>query len=186
MTRKPQYYMGFARHAATASKDAETQVGAVLVGPKGEVRLTGYNGPPIGVEDRPDRLCRPSKYPWMSHAEQNIIAFAAREGIKTSGCALYVTHAPCSNCARSIIQAGIACVAVGAGKTTADAEELDIVSTMFAEADVEVVVGFGEGQTPTVETDHLREQRVIEKAEAFMVAEVLRRAAQKTNERKPT
>jgi dCMP deaminase len=47
-----EYYMGFARHAATASKDS-TQVGAVLVGRDGEVRLTGYNGPPRGVVDSP-------------------------------------------------------------------------------------------------------------------------------------
>lgn len=130
------YYMGFARHAATASKDAETQVGACMVGEAGEVRLTGYNGPPIGVHDAPERLCRPGKYPWMSHAEQNLIAFAAREGIRTKGCRLYVTHLPCNACAKSIIQAGFSCVVVGEGKTTAGADEMAITRTMFAEAGV--------------------------------------------------
>lgn len=133
-----RYYMGFATHAATASKDHETQVGAAIVGPDGEVRLTGYNGPPAGVKDSPDRLCRPTKYPWMSHAEQNVVAFAAREGIRLNGCTLYVTHAPCSNCTRSIIQAGITCVVVGGGETTAPPEDRAVAEVMFDEAEVEV------------------------------------------------
>ena len=40
------YFAGFARHAALKSKDS-TQVGAVLVGPEGEIRLTGFNGPRV-------------------------------------------------------------------------------------------------------------------------------------------
>ena len=55
------------------------RVGAVLVGPNNEVLLTGFNGPPIGVVDRPERRDkRPEKYLWVSHAEANLIAFAAR------------------------------------------------------------------------------------------------------------
>jgi dCMP deaminase len=136
------YFMGFARHAATQSKDRETKVGAALVTPSGRVCMTGYNGPPRGVEDRPERLCRPNKYPWMSHAEQNIAAFAASEGVTTKGCTLYVTHAPCSNCARSIIQAGIVCVAIGDGATTTVEDDRAIMQTMFDEAGIEIVVGF--------------------------------------------
>lgn len=147
------YFMGFARHAATKSKDRETRVGAALVTSGGRVCMTGYNGPPRGVQDLPERLCRPNKYPWMSHAETNVIAFAAREGVKTEGCTLYVTHAPCSNCARMIIQAGIVCVAVGDGVTTMKDDERQIVETMFEEAGLEVIVGFqrralSEGATP--------------------------------------
>lgn len=130
------YYMSLARQVATASKDAETKVGAAMVGHAGDVRLTGYNGPPIGVHDLPERLCRPGKYPWMSHAEQNLIAFAARSGTATAGCKLYVTHMPCNSCAKSIIQAGFSCVIVGDGKTTASADEIAITRTMFDEAGV--------------------------------------------------
>lgn len=131
------YYMGFAEHAATASKDP-TQVGAALIGPDGEIRLTGYNGPPRGVEDKPERFERPAKYLWCSHAEQNIIAFAAREGIRTSGCYLYVTHYPCSACARSIIQAGIAKVRIGNGQTHMPSEEFETARQMFRDAGVGV------------------------------------------------
>ncbi len=130
---KTDYYMGFAAHAATRSKDG-TQVGAVLVGPEGEVRITGYNGPPKGVKDLPERFVRPEKYRWISHAEMNVISFAAREQIQTKGCKLYVTHRPCSACARLIIQAGICEVVFGPGTTSMAAEEMEAAQTMFQEA----------------------------------------------------
>lgn len=132
-----QYYAGFARHAATRSKDS-TQVGAVLVGPVGEVRLTGHNGPPIGVLDLPERFERPTKYLFASHAEQNVLAFAAREGISTAGCTLYCTHTPCASCARSIIQAGIREVVYGPGTTSMPDEEFAAALTMFREAGVKM------------------------------------------------
>lgn len=127
------YYLGFAEHAAIKSKDS-TQVGAVLVGPDGEVRLTGYNGPPRGVNDLPERRERPAKYLWVSHAEMNVIAFAARQGIETKGCTLYVTHHPCSMCSRLIIQAGISRVIYGAGTTSMPADEFEASAVMFSEA----------------------------------------------------
>ena len=40
--------------------------------------LTAYNGPPRGVQDLAARRGRPAKYLWASHAEANLIAFAAR------------------------------------------------------------------------------------------------------------
>lgn len=135
-----EYYMGFARHAATKSKD-ETKVGAVLVGPNGEIRLTGFNGPPRDVRDLPERFERPEKYRWISHAEQNLVAFAARVGIRTEGCRVYVTHHPCSACARTLIQAGIAKVIVGPGTTSMPDEEFTAAATMFEEAGVVVWVG---------------------------------------------
>ena len=129
------YYMGFAIHAATRSKDA-TQVGAVLVGPDGEIRLTGYNGPPKGVEDLEERRERPAKYLYAAHAEANLVAFAAREGIRTAGCIVYVTHAPCASCARTLIQAGIREVICGHGTTSMPIEEFTAARLMFREAGV--------------------------------------------------
>lgn len=129
--------MGFARHAALKSKDS-TKVGAILVGPDGEVRLTAYNGPPRGVSDMPLRFERPAKYLYASHAEQNLVAFAAREGIRTAGCTVYVTHMPCAACARSLIQAGIEWVWYGDGTTSMPPEEFAAARTMFDEAGIEV------------------------------------------------
>lgn len=132
------YLMGFAEYAARKSKDS-TQVGAILVGPDREVRLTAYNGPPKGVTDLAARRQRPEKYLYASHAEQNLVAFAAREGIRTKGCTVYVTHYPCSSCARSLIQAGVAEVWVGEGKTNMPGEEFAASSLMFNEAGVKVM-----------------------------------------------
>jgi dCMP deaminase len=128
----------FSAHAVTAagkSKDP-TQVGAALVSPDGAVILTGYNGPPRGVRDLPDRLVRPTKYLFAAHAEANLISSAARYGIRTAGCRVYVTHLPCAACARSMIQAGIVGVCAGAGTTSMPAEEFEASLVMLREAGV--------------------------------------------------
>lgn len=136
------YLMGFAGWAAEKSKDS-TKVGAVLVGPEKDVRLTAYNGPPRGVMDLPARRERPCKYKFSAHAEANLVAFAAREGIRTAGCTVYVTHHPCSACARTLIQAGVRAVVVGPGTTSMPPEEFDAAAIMFREAGVKVT-RFGE------------------------------------------
>jgi len=41
------------------------------------------------------------------HAEANTILFAAKNGISTNGCTLYVTLSPCIECSKMIIQSGI-------------------------------------------------------------------------------
>ncbi len=132
------YLYGFAAHAATKSKDG-TQVGAALVGPEREVRLTAFNGPPKGVRDLESRRERPTKYLYASHAEANLISFAAREGIRTKGCTIYVTHHPCASCARTLIQAGIKSVIIGTGTTSMPAEEFQAAAQMFSEAEVQVI-----------------------------------------------
>lgn len=130
-----QYLMGFAEHAATKSKDS-TQVGAALVNEHRAVILTGFNGPPVDVHDLPHRRERPTKYLYASHAEANLIAFAARHGIKTDNCSVYVTHQPCASCMRSLIQAGIKRVVFGAGTFQALDAERHAVINMASEADV--------------------------------------------------
>tara|TARA_R110000787_G_scaffold229613_1_gene337158 strand:- start:6 stop:422 length:417 start_codon:yes stop_codon:yes gene_type:complete len=127
--------MSLAELIATKSKD-DTQVGAILIGPDNEVRLTAYNGPPKGVLDHPERRDRPAKYLYAAHAEANLISFAARVGIPTKGCTVYVTHAPCSNCAKTLIQAGIAILVRGEGKTSMPPEEFRAAEVMFREAGV--------------------------------------------------
>lgn len=139
------YFAGFATHAALKSKDS-TQVGAVLVGPEGEVRLTGYNGPPKGVLDLPARRERPEKYLYASHAEANLVAFAAREGIRTAGCDVYVTHRCCAACARTLIQAGVRAIYFGPGTTSMPQEEFDAAAHMLDEAGV-LYLGWGGGVT---------------------------------------
>ncbi len=135
-----EYLVGFARHAALKSKDS-TKVGAVLVSPERAVLLCAFNGPPMGVRETDHRRERPQKYLYASHAETNLIAFAARQGIRTAGCSVYVTHCPCASCARTLIQAGIKRVVYGAGTTSMPDQEFAAALGMFREARVEAVAG---------------------------------------------
>lgn len=128
------YLMGFAQHAALKSKDS-TKVGAVLVKDR-VVLCAGFNGPPRGVADKAERFERPRKYLFAAHAEMNVITTAAREGVQTDGCDLYVTHTPCSACARLIIQSGIERVIIGDGTTSMPDEEFEAARQMFHEAQV--------------------------------------------------
>lgn len=133
-----QYFMAFAEHAASKSKDS-TKVGAVLIGSDGVIMLTAYNGPPRGIQDTPDRFERPRKYLFASHAEANLVAFAARKGIKMEGASVYVTHMPCASCARTLIQAGIKDIVHGDGKTHMPDDEFEAAQDMLSEANVGLV-----------------------------------------------
>ena len=132
------YFLAMAHLVASKSKDPSTKVGCVVITEDNVVAATGYNGLPRGVEDRADRMERPAKYLWTSHAEENAVAQAARVGMKLKGGTAYVTHMPCSRCARTLIQAGIETVVVDRGTTSMPQEEFDVAMQMFKEAGVDV------------------------------------------------
>ncbi len=101
-------FIELARHIALWSKDPSTKVGCVVVGEDREIRSTGFNGFPRGIDDDEDRLLdRDKKYPLICHAEENAIMHAARIGVSLKNSTAYVTWPPCSRCARSLIQAGV-------------------------------------------------------------------------------
>lgn len=98
-------FMELAHHVAAWSKDPSTKVGAVIVKPDKTIVSVGYNGFPRGVDDDPSRYDnRDMKYKFVVHAEANAI-LNANSPVK--GCILYVTHQPCCECAKLIIQSGI-------------------------------------------------------------------------------
>lgn len=103
-----QRFLTLANHIAYWSKDPSTQVGAVAVRDR-RVLATGYNGFPRGISDLSDRLTdRDEKLLRTVHAEANIIAQAARNGVSLEGSSIYVwPFLPCSNCCTLIIQSGI-------------------------------------------------------------------------------
>lgn len=128
--------MELAKLVASWSKDT-TQVGAVAVDPESRAVLeTGYNGLPRGVEDRPERMQRPAKYLWTAHAEENMVAHAARH--RLAGADVEVTHLCCCRCARMLINAGVKSVTCGDGTTSMPAEEFEVAVQMFKEAGVEL------------------------------------------------
>jgi dCMP deaminase len=105
-------YMGTAILHARLSKAIRAQVGAVLVTKQG-VTLTGYNGTAVG---RPND-CEDVSFdgvartlitkPEVIHAELNCIMKAAREGVSCVDATVYVTLAPCVQCAAMMLQAGV-------------------------------------------------------------------------------
>ena len=104
-----EYFRTLAHTVKLKSKDENTQIGAVIVGKDKEIVSTGYNSFPRGLKDNlRERQERPEKYYWFEHAERNAIYNAARIGVSTKGCTMYLSCGiPCSDCARGIINAGI-------------------------------------------------------------------------------
>ena len=81
------------------------KVGALIVKDK-MIISDGYNGTPSGFEN----ICEDENNitkPYVLHAEANAITKIARSGNNSDGATLYVTDAPCIECAKLIIQAGI-------------------------------------------------------------------------------
>jgi dCMP deaminase len=129
------------------SKDRSTKVGSVIVGPNHEIRATGYNGMPRGINDDVDaRHERPAKYAWTEHSERNAIYNAARIGVSLEGSTLYIASTPsippCADCARAIIQSGIKRIVSSTGDTDPSTwpdrwkESMTISMELFKEAGV--------------------------------------------------
>jgi dCMP deaminase len=139
-----EYYLRICQVVAARSKDPNTQIGAIIVGPAHEIRTTGYNSFPRGIrDDVPERLVRPAKYLWIEHAERNAICNAARSGTATEGCTIYVEIMPCMDCARAIVQAGIKAVVVSSERMSQYSsayydEHFGMVEVLFAEAGITV------------------------------------------------
>ena len=142
------YFLNIAEVVRTKSKDPNTQIGAVIVGPEHQIISTGFNGFPRGVdeEDYPSRWERPLKYKFIEHAERNAIYNSARHGVALRDCTLYLVGMgpptlPCTDCARAIIQSGITCVTGKGYKQLPDnwKEDLGIAGGMLNEAGVEFV-----------------------------------------------
>ena len=128
-------FLDLAKHIATWSKDT-TQVGAVAVDHSRRILETGYNGLPRGAIDKAERMERPAKYLWTSHAEENLVSHAARSVLE--GSTVYVTHLCCSKCARMLVNSGVAKIVCGDGQTSMPQEEFDVATQMLMEAGVEL------------------------------------------------
>lgn len=122
---KDGVFLSIASSLSALSTCDRAAVGAVITR-EGRCVSWGYNGAPPGLPHcsendhgyavpnpergtidislprRGDTGCRNA-----THAEANALAYAARQGISTDGGTLYVSVAPCVNCSRLLIAAGI-------------------------------------------------------------------------------
>ena len=136
-----EYFMQMALLTARRSTCLRRQVGAVIVKDK-HIIATGYNGAPKGLEHCDEigglreelgvpsgerhELCR------ALHAEQNAIIQAAVLGQSVKDSLMYVTHQPCSICAKMIINAGIRKIIINSGYPD------EMASKLLKEANIEI------------------------------------------------
>lgn len=107
--KQDQFDRSYLEMAAVWAKNSyckRRQVGALLVKDR-MIISDGYNGTPAGFEN----ICEDDEghtKPYVLHAEANAITKVAKSGNNSKGATMYVTTAPCLECAKLIIQAGIA------------------------------------------------------------------------------
>ena len=115
--------MAVAFLSAQRSKDPAKQVGACIVDCNNVICGIGYNGFPRGCHDTHLPWSKRSKnedpldtkYPYVCHAEMN--AILNKNGASVAGARVYVTMFPCNECAKLLIQAGIAEIVFHEDKT---------------------------------------------------------------------
>lgn len=103
-----QYFMSQSHLIALRSTCERLTVGATIVRDN-RIIAGGYNGSVSGSDHCIDEGCYVIDGHCVRtvHAETNAILQCAKFGVQTDGAEIYVTHFPCLQCCKSIIQAGI-------------------------------------------------------------------------------
>jgi len=106
-----EYFMGIAVLSAMRSKDPSTGVGACIVSSDNRILSLGYNGMPFGCSDDEFPWGREgealnTKYMYVCHAELNAVLNYGRGSLK--GAKVYTTLFPCNECAKALVQSGVA------------------------------------------------------------------------------
>ncbi|MDF7682145.1 deaminase [Lactobacillus sp. ESL0679] len=103
-----QYFMMQALVIAQRSTCDRALVGNVLV-KDNRIIGTGYNGSVTGAPHCDDvgHQLVDGHCVRTIHSEMNSLIQCARNGVSTDNTEIYVTHFPCYNCAKSLVQAGV-------------------------------------------------------------------------------
>ena len=110
-------YMDVAERFAQLSSATRLQVGAIVVKDDRIISI-GYNGMPTGWDNCCEDVIREDEVGFqvtktkaeVLHAETNAIAKLAKSGESGLGATMFVTNAPCIDCAKLVYQSGIATV----------------------------------------------------------------------------
>ena len=130
--KSSRFYLDVAQRVAELSDGERLKVGAVIV--SDNTMVYGFNGMPAGdpnpcedlvevyndsivmssdtIKEVSDSSGNVKKYrlvtkPEVIHAEINAIAKMASSPLSAKDAVMYLTHSPCLNCAKVILQAGI-------------------------------------------------------------------------------
>jgi len=124
-------FLEIAKLMSEHSTCTRVQVGGVLV-KAGRIISTGYNGVAskqleckqffkelhneMNIDEKFEDFIKSKEFSDMHrdfsihnelHAEQNIIGYAARNGVNTSDSTIYLTCSPCTQCAKLLIASGV-------------------------------------------------------------------------------
>lgn len=101
-------YMRIAETVAVTSSAKKLKVGAVCVKDH-RILSIGYNGTPPDYDNNCEHETENglTTRPEVIHAEQNAIFKMARDGQPALGATMFITHAPCMECAKAIKTCGI-------------------------------------------------------------------------------
>ena len=110
------FYWAIVEAAAAQSVATRHKVGALVVTPSG-MMSSGWNGKPVGMDNACETTLvededNPGKVRWKTdpsvlHAEVNAIMKMTREGVSTKGSILFVSRAPCFECAKALHGLGL-------------------------------------------------------------------------------
>jgi dCMP deaminase len=109
--------MDVAESFAKLSSAVRLQVGAIVVKDDRIISI-GYNGMPTGWDNCCEDIIRTDEVGFqvtktkaeVLHAETNAVAKLAKSSESGLGATMFVTHAPCIDCAKLVYQSGIATV----------------------------------------------------------------------------
>lgn len=103
--RYDKAYLRLANEWSRLSHCKRKQVGALIV-KDSTIIADGFNGTPTGFENGCEDENGETKW-YVLHAEANAILKVARTNNQAAGATLYLTHAPCKDCSKLVLQAGI-------------------------------------------------------------------------------
>ena len=105
LSRYDKAYLRLATSWAMLSYCQRKKVGAIIV--KDSVIISdGYNGTPAGFDNSCENDIGETHW-YVLHAEANAILKVAKSTNNTDGSTLYLTHSPCKDCSKLILQSGI-------------------------------------------------------------------------------
>jgi dCMP deaminase len=132
MKHNHNLFVDMARRVAKESTATRLQVGAIIA-KNGSIIECGYNGTAPGADNScetvescdvfnedhgvilknhgwvvaGDKAIKLTTKPEVVHAEMNCLMKCAKLGKSVQGAILYITHAPCGDCAKHVIASGI-------------------------------------------------------------------------------
>lgn len=98
-------HMAVAEQYARLSQAQRRQVGCVIV--IDDIVVPGYNGTPPGWNNRCETPDGSATLPEVIHAEQNALDKIVRSTLSSEGASVFVTTAPCIECAKRLLGARV-------------------------------------------------------------------------------